>query len=148
MRVSFNDSGLRRSCTICRPIRSYENASAEPRKHDLVSPESLKETLTLPAALLYLLPWALAHSEELKDLERACEIIDITISEHPRFSLFERSKMAVDQHRQVLEKFGRYPQRNKDFLRENTREETEWLNDKENLPIWAGGKLSFDKPII
>ena len=45
--------------------------------HDLVSPESLKETLTLPAALLYLLPWALAHSEELKDLERACEIIDI-----------------------------------------------------------------------
>jgi uncharacterized protein (DUF924 family) len=116
--------------------------------HDLLSPESLKETLTLPAALLYLLPWALAHSEELKDLERACEIIDITISEHPRFSLFERSKMAVNQHRQVLEKFGRYPQRNKDFLRENTMEETEWLNDKENLPIWAGGKLSFDKPII
>ena len=115
--------------------------------HDLLSPESLKETLTLPAALLYLLPWALAHSEELKDLERACEIIDITISEHPRFSLFERSKMAVNQHRQVLEKFGRYPQRNKDFLRENTMEETEWLNDKENLPIWAGGKLSFDKPI-
>ena len=30
--------------------------------HDLLSPESLKETLTLPAALLYLLPWALAHS--------------------------------------------------------------------------------------
>ena len=116
--------------------------------HDLLSPESLKETLTLPAALLYLLPWALAHSEELKDLERACEIIDITISEHPRLSLFERSKMAVNQHRQVLEKFGRYPQRNKDFLIENTMKETEWLNDKENLPIWAGGKLSFDKPII
>jgi uncharacterized protein (DUF924 family) len=56
--------------------------------------------------------------------------------------------MAVNQHRQVLEKFGRYPQRNKDFLRENTMEETKWLNDKENLPIWAGGKLSFDKPII
>ena len=116
--------------------------------HDLVSPESLKETLTLPAALLYLLPWALAHSEELKDLERACEIIDITISAHPRFRLCERSKMAVDQHRQVLEKFGRYPPRNKDFLRENTMAEIEWLNDKENLPIWAGGKLSFDKPII
>ena len=116
--------------------------------HELLSPESLKETLTLPAALLYLLPWALAHSEELKDLERACEIIDITISEHPLFGLFERSKMAVNQHRQVLEKFGRYPQRNKDFSRENTMEETEWLNDKENLPIWAGGKLSFDKPII
>ena len=115
--------------------------------HELLSPESLKETLTLPAALLYLLPWALAHSEELKDLERACEIIDITISVHPLFGLFERSKMAVNQHRQVLEKFGRYPQRNKDFLRENTMEETKWLNDKENLPIWAGGKLSFDKPI-
>ena len=115
---------------------------------ELVSPEALEETLTLPAAILYLLPWALAHSEEVKDLERACEIINMAITAYPQFSLFEsRNKKAINQHRQVLEKFGRYPQRNADFLRENTKEEEAWLNDKENLPIWAGGKLSFDQTI-
>ena len=115
---------------------------------ELVSPEALEETLTLPAAILYLLPWALAHSEEVKDLERACEIINMAITAYPQFSLFEgRNKKAINQHRQVLEKFGRYPQRNADFSRENTKEEEAWLNDKENLPIWAGGKLSFDQTI-
>ena len=115
---------------------------------ELVSPEALEETLTLPAAILYLLPWALAHSEEVKDLERACEIINMAITAYPQFSLFEgRNKKAINQHRQVLEKFGRYPQRNADFSRVNTKEEEAWLNDKENLPIWAGGKLSFDQTI-
>ena len=29
----------------------------------------------------------------------------------------------------------------------NTAEEELWLADKENLPIWAGGKLSVDQNI-
>jgi uncharacterized protein (DUF924 family) len=115
---------------------------------ELVSLEAIDETLKLPPAILYLLPWALAHSEELKDLERACEVIDLAITAYPQFSLFEgRNKKAVNQHRQVLEKFGRYPQRNAELSRANTKEETAWLSDKENLPIWAGGKLSFDQTI-
>jgi len=62
--------------------------------------------------------------------------------------LFEgRNNLAVDQHRQVLEKFGRYPHRNAEFGRENTMEEKAWLKDKEKLPIWAGGKLSINKNI-
>ena len=72
----------------------------------------------------------------------------MAIDAYPHFSLFEgRNKKAVDQHRQVLEKFGRYPQRNLEFGRINTAEEEIWLADKENLPIWAGGKLSFDQNI-
>ena len=58
---------------------------------ELVTPEAIDETLKLPPAILYLLPWALAHSEELKDLERACEIIDLAITAYPNFSLFEGS---------------------------------------------------------
>ena len=116
--------------------------------HYLFKKETLKETLKLPAAFLYLLPWALAHSEDIKDLVKAAEIIDVAITAYPKFNLFEgRNKLAVDQHRQVLEKFGRYPQRNDEFGRENTEEEKAWLEDKENLPIWAGGKLSFNKRI-
>ena len=116
--------------------------------HDLFKDESLKETLELPAAFLYLLPWALAHSEDIRDLVKATEIIDIAITAYPKFNLFEgRNKLAVDQHRQVLEKFGRYPHRNAEFGRENTMEEKAWLKDKDNLPIWAGGKLSINKNI-
>ena len=115
---------------------------------DLVKADKIEETLKLPPALLYLLPWALAHSENIADLVQACEIIDMTIDTYPNFSLFEgRNKKAVDQHRQVLEKFGRYPQRNLEFGRINTAEEEVWLSDKENLPMWAGGKLSFDQNI-
>ena len=115
---------------------------------ELVKQDTVTATLELPAALLYLLPWALAHSEELIDLERACEIIDMAIAAYPNFSLFEgRNKQAVQQHREVLERFGRYPHRNAEFGRENTEEENKWLNDKENLPIWAGGKLTIDQTI-
>ena len=70
------------------------------------------------------------------------------IEAHPNFNLFEgRNKQAVNQHRQVLEKFGRYPQRNAEFGRQNTISEQAWLEDKENLPMWAGGKLPFNKKI-
>ena len=94
------------------------------------------------------MPWALAHSEDLTDLERACEVIDMAITAYPDFGLFNgRNKKAVQQHREVLEKFGRYPQRNADFQRANTDAENAWLSDKENLPIWAGGKLTIDKII-
>jgi uncharacterized protein (DUF924 family) len=115
---------------------------------ELVSDEAVDETLKLPAALLYLLPWALAHSEDLSDLERACEVIDLAASAKPGFKLFKgRNRQVVDQHRQVLERFGRYPQRNEQFGRKNTQAEQAWLDDKENLPIWAGGRGSIDKQI-
>lgn len=110
--------------------------------------DALKTALLLPAAILYLLPWALAHSEKVNDLTRACEIIDIAIIAYPKFNLFEdRNKKAILQHREVLEKFGRYPQRNKEFGRESTIEEQAWLADKDQLPIWAGGNLSIDQTI-
>ena len=82
------------------------------------------------------------------DLDLACGLIDKFIEAHPNFNLFEgRNKQAVNQHRQVLEKFGRYPQRNAEFGRQNTISEQAWLDYKENLPMWAGGKLPFNKNI-
>lgn len=116
--------------------------------NELFEPTTLEKTLKLPAALLYLVPWALAHSENVLDLKRACEIIDICNIAYPNFNLFEGSnKQAVFQHRQVLEKFGRYPQRNQELGRASTTKEKEWLNDKKNLPIWAGGNLSIDRSV-
>ncbi len=115
---------------------------------ELVGPDLINETLSLPGAILYLLPWALAHSEDMTDLQSAVAFIDLAINANPDFKLLEvRNKPAVDQHRQVLLKFGRYPQRNAEFGRECTAAEKAWLEDKDNLPIWAGGKLSFNQAI-
>ncbi|PWR02468.1 hypothetical protein DKT77_11535 [Meridianimarinicoccus roseus] len=137
--------------------RSCFRGSAEAFSYDpiarvlmraLMAPQMIEETLTLPAAILYLLPWALAHSEDVADLDLACDFVDLAIVAHPSFKLFaERNKPAIDQHRQVLRKFGRYPQRNAEFGRETTSAEQAWLDDKENLPIWAGGRASFGKKI-
>ena len=115
---------------------------------ELVRPDMRGDTLQLPAAILYLLPWALAHSEDLDDLDRAVEFVDLSIRAYPDFKLFEeRNKPAIDQHRQVLKAFGRYPQRNREFGRDNTPVEQAWLDDTENLPIWAGGQGSFNQAI-
>ncbi len=139
---------LSRSCFRGTPEAFSFDPIGRELVRELVSDGTVDETLKLPAALLYLLPWALAHSEDVSDLERACEVIDLAAAANPDFKLFQgRNRQAVDQHRQVLEKFSRYPQRNGQFGRTNTPEETAWLNDKENLPTWAGGKLSFDRSI-
>ena len=139
---------LSRSCFRGTPEAFSFDPIGRKLVRELVEKDAITATLELPAALLYLLPWALAHSEDLKDLERACEVIDMAIKAYPDFGLFKgRNKKAVQQHREVLERFGRYPQRNADFQRANTDAENAWLSDKENLPIWAGGKLTIDKII-
>ena len=136
---------LSRSCFRGTPEAFSFDPIGRELVRDLVKPDNVKKTLELPAALLYLLPWALAHSEDVVDLKRACEIIDMAISAYPNFNLFKgTNKQAVKQHRQVLERFGRYPQRNRELSRESTEAEKAWLEDKDNLPIWAGGKLSLD----
>lgn len=137
---------LSRSCFRDQPEAFSFDPIGRKLVLELVQKDTIQETLKLPAAILYLLPWALAHSENLKDLVHACELIDLAIRAYPTFNLFEgRNKQAVNQHRQVLEKFGRYPHRNSQYGRRTTREEYFWLHNKDSLPMWAGGRLPLDQ---
>ena len=139
---------LSRSCFRGEPEAFAYDEIARDLVHELFNEKNRNETLKKPAAILYLLPWALAHSENIKDLESALSIIELTAKAYPEFILFEgRNKQAVYQHHQVLEKFGRYPQRNNALGRKSTIQEKKWLDNKENLPIWAGGKLPIDQDI-
>ena len=54
---------------------------------ELTSPEQIKETLTLPAAYLYAMAWALAHSEKEENLAKALEFLDAAIQAYPDFTL-------------------------------------------------------------
>ena len=102
---------------------------------ELVKSDVLGTIVKLPAAFLYLLPWALAHSEDVKDLERACEVIDMSVTAYPNFNLFEgRNKYVATRHLKVLEKsVGIYKEISNFSARVLTQKNL--VNDKDNQPI-------------
>jgi hypothetical protein len=68
----------------------------------------------------------------------------MAITYYPDFSFFEdRNKQAVNQHRQVWKNLADI-KKNAEFCREGADAEKAWLADKDNLPIWAGGKHSVN----
>ena len=83
----------------------------------------------------------------MKDLERACEVIDMSVTAYPNFNLFEgRNKYVATRHLKVLEKsVGIYKEISNFSARVLTQKNL--VNDKDNQPIWAGGKPSFDQAI-
>ena len=48
---------------------------------------------------------------------------------------------SLEEHKSVVDRFGRFPHRNHLFGRENTAEEQVWLDDYEALPRWAKSQL-------
>jgi uncharacterized protein (DUF924 family) len=84
---------------------------------------------------------ALMHSENLENMKMAAEVLEESME---RFKDKEVAMNALkfqigflEDHRSVIERFGRYPHRNSKLGRENTPEEQAWLEDEENLPQWA-----------
>ena len=73
--------------------------------------------------LFFLLP--LIHSEELIDHERAYALSDKYLKNHPDIKNIK--KFWVD-HTRAIEKFRRYPHRNKILGRQSTDEEIKFLN--------------------
>jgi uncharacterized protein (DUF924 family) len=138
---------LSRSCFRGTPEAFEYDLFAREVVRGLAAPDQIEETLNEPAALLYLLPWAFAHSEEISDLMSAVDLVDKAIARYPDFSLFKgRNKSMIAHHRQVVSHFGHYPQRNKQYGRDSTPEEQAWLDDIDNLPLWAGGKWNCATP--
>ena len=73
--------------------------------------------------LFFLLP--LIHSEELIDHERAYALSDKYLKNHPDI---EKIKKFWADHTRAIEKFRRYPHRNKILGRQSTDEEIDFLN--------------------
>mmetsp|Transcript_18944 Transcript_18944/g.44091 ORF Transcript_18944/g.44091 Transcript_18944/m.44091 type:complete len:224 (-) Transcript_18944:124-795(-) len=75
-----------------------------------------------------LLEWANAHRNEQEETEMMQKV-------------WKGLEWAYTGHKEVIDRFGRYPHRNKKLGRESTPEELEWLADTENLPPWAKSQL-------
>ena len=63
------------------------------------------------------------HSEELEDQGRCIELIRDRLPDAAENLLHARA------HRNIIGKFGRFPYRNEALGRENTEEETEWMEN-------------------
>jgi uncharacterized protein (DUF924 family) len=81
----------------------------------------------------------LMHSEALSHHELGLELLDWSLENFPKdlVETFEFQRTFLNEHKAILERFGRYPHRNNKRDRYNTPEETAWLADVENLPGWA-----------
>lgn len=66
----------------------------------------------------------LEHSENLADQERSVELVRSLHAIHPEF---ESTLDYALRHRQVIQRFGRFPHRNEILGRETTPEEAEFL---------------------
>lgn len=86
----------------------------------------------------------LMHTEDSCNLQLASKILDLSQERFQDSSIdpdaangFEFQKGFLNDHRAVLDRFGRYPHRNAKLGRVTTPEEQAWLDDVENLPGWA-----------
>ena len=71
----------------------------------------------------------LEHSEDAADQQRAvAKMADIAKTARPEFREFARNTLDyAQQHKDVIDTFGRFPHRNKALGRETTPDEEEWL---------------------
>jgi len=78
------------------------------------------------------------HSENIKDHEMNAEIVDYFQKKFPGYEANMIASHCKD-HKEVIDKFGRYPHRNAALNRESTPEEKEWLAG--DIPSWAGSQI-------
>lgn len=85
----------------------------------------------------------LMHTEDPANMELAAQVLDLSAElfkagcDPAVAAAFEFQRVFLNDHRAVIERFGRFPHRNSKLGRTNTPEEQAWLDDVENLPGWA-----------
>lgn len=81
---------------------------------------------------------ALMHSEELSDQEKSIAVLQRSKELFPDMAKgFDYQIQFATDHKLVVERFGRFPHRNRLKNRVSTPEEEAWLKDTDNLPGWA-----------
>jgi len=86
---------------------------------------------------------AFMHSESRSDHEQAVALIEYAKKSSPEHlqKTWDGYMTFELQHKQVVDRFGRYPHRNKSKGRESTPEEEAWLADVDKLPGWAKSQM-------
>jgi uncharacterized protein (DUF924 family) len=82
----------------------------------------------------------LMHSEDVANHELGLQLLDVSLKKfegQPICKELDSGRGYLLGHKDVLDRFGRYPHRNTNLGRTSTPQEQAYLDDKENLPGWA-----------
>jgi uncharacterized protein (DUF924 family) len=113
----------------------------------LPSMENVAEDLYPPYCSL--IATALMHSETPSDhslcislIEHSMQLAQKGIVEPDEstkllYNWFQNQLKFAYDHKAVIDRFGRYPHRNRLYNRTSTQEELDWLSDTDSLPGWA-----------
>jgi uncharacterized protein (DUF924 family) len=138
---------------------AYEDVSLEVAREladrsGLVGGEDKEEAVAVPVAAseefwyppyLSFIAVALMHSERLDDQITCTDLLQqaqILHASNPMGKVFDEQIAFAQDHRRVVEQFGRFPHRNMAKSRTNTAAETAWLADTIHLPGWARSQSS------
>ena len=85
---------------------------------------------------------ALTHSEQMEDHELCQQLLQRAVETSPPHLhvYFEGEEQAELVRKEILQRFGRYPHRNRTLGRFSTPEEEAWLGNENELPEWARRK--------
>ncbi|CAB9527720.1 Bacterial protein of unknown function (DUF924) [Seminavis robusta] len=83
------------------------------------------------------------HSEEIEDHKMALELLDCAKDKTPHHlqEWWKMVRKGAVAHMEVIQRFGRYPHRNRSLGRTNTPGEEAYLADVDNLPSWARSQV-------
>ena len=108
-------------------FRNNSNAFAMDYKAQLVAKKAIENSyhkvLSNNQILFLFLP--LMHSENLNDQKYCIKLVEDYLKDNPNY---ENIKKFSKIHFDIINKFGRFPYRNKVLKRKNTIEENEYLN--------------------
>lgn len=139
----LTDAGIVARILLCDQLpRNAFRGSATAFAYDGVAIELSEHAIDtatdqrVPGAFRMFIIQPLMHSEDISLHEKAltsAQQLNATFPDVPEFHETERQ---VKEHKSVIERFGRYPHRNKVLNRSNTAEEDAWLNSPDRPP-WA-----------
>uniref|UniRef100_A0A7R9WSV2 Uncharacterized protein n=1 Tax=Craspedostauros australis TaxID=1486917 RepID=A0A7R9WSV2_9STRA len=117
--------------------------------NDAPPAEELEGEMYPPYVIMSIMP--LMHSESATSHEYGNAVLDWCIQQkYGSSELFEKqfamTKDFMIDHTKVIDRFGRYPHRNDKLKRDSTQDEIDWLNDTDNLPMWAKSQGLPAKP--
>jgi uncharacterized protein (DUF924 family) len=101
--------------------RSFETENKARQVADLATNKGLDQSLAAEQKAFLYLPFM--HSENLADQDKSVELFENAgLTENLRYA---------KHHRELIQRFGRFPHRNRILGRESTAEEVDYLNSKE-----------------
>lgn len=140
---AYDETALKHARSLTALVLENNDRGSSISGEDENEPQSSSEQVLLSGTMyppfLSTTVVGLMHSEDKEDHEHAIQVLEYAKRNSPvALQDWWTNQLSMEmEHKDVIDKFGRYPHRNVAKGRESTMEEKAWLADVDNLPGWA-----------